>query len=524
MSLLLRANAIRTIEQRAFAAGTNLMERAGRAAADAARAMLANAPHHPARVLVLAGPGNNGGDAFEAALHLKAWGHDVTLCFAGAPARLPQDASHAHAKWRAAGGGCHPDLAAPHEFDLIIDGLFGIGLTRAIAPPYSDWINAVNAAGAVVPVLALDVPSGLDADTGCMMGAAIRATRTLTFIADKPGLRTLHGADHAGQIDIATLDLRESGSSTSAQFAVSDSGALVTRSTFGALLAPRARNVHKGSFGTLAILGGAPGMAGAALLAGRAALKLGAGKVLVGLLDERGPAVDFMQPELMLRAAHDLDLAQCSALVAGPGLGTNSAAHRCVTSALAAPVPLLLDADALNLIAADSTLAAAVTQRRAATLLTPHPQEAARLLAVSTADVQADRIAAACKLAQRFNAYVVLKGAGSVIAAGNAWWINPTGNPGMASAGMGDVLSGLGGALLAQNAKVDAAETLGASGSTKDIAMTSLVGAVFLHGAAADLLVKQGTGPAGLTASEVIEAARVLWNEWCAGDARHLRG
>ena len=522
MSLLLRANAIRTIEQRAFAAGTNLMERAGRAAADAARAMLANAPHHPARVLVLAGPGNNGGDAFEAALHLKAWGHEVTLCVAGAPAQLPQDASHAHAKWRAAGGVCHPDLAAPHEFDLIIDGLFGIGLTRTIAPPYSDWINAVNAAGAAV--LALDVPSGLDADTGCVMGVAIRATRTLSFIADKPGLRTLHGADHAGQIDVATLDLRESPTSTSAKIAVSDCGQLVTRNAFAALLAPRARNVHKGSFGTLGILGGAPGMAGAALLAGRAALKLGAGKVLVGLLDERGPTVDFMQPELMLRAAHDLDLAQCSALVAGPGLGTSSAAQGLVASALATPVPLLLDADALNLIAADSTLAAAVTQRRAATLLTPHPQEAARLLAVSTADVQADRIAAACKLAQRFNACVVLKGAGSVIAAGNAWWINPTGNPGMASAGMGDVLSGLGGALLAQNAKIEAAETLGAGGSANNVALQSLVGAVFLHGAAADFLVTQGTGPAGLTASEVIEAARVLWNEWCAGDARHLRG
>ncbi len=522
MSLLLRANAIRAMEQRALAGGANLMERAARAAAGAAREMLANAPHYPARVLVLAGPGNNGGDAFEAAVHLKSWGHAVTLCFAGAPQQLPPDAAHAHAKWRAAGGVCHQALPAPHEFDLVVDGLFGIGLTRAIAPPYAGWINAINAAGAAV--LALDVPSGLDADTGQVMGVAIRATRTLSFIADKPGLHTLHGPDCAGQIDVATLDLRESHSSSSAETTVSDCGQLVTRSTFAGLLAPRARNVHKGSFGTLGILGGAPGMAGAALLAGRAALKLGAGKVLVGLLDDRGPAVDFMQPELMLRAAHDLDLAQCSALVAGPGLGTSSAAHGLVASALATPVPLLLDADALNLIAADSTLAAAVTQRRAATLLTPHPQEAARLLAVSTADVQADRIAAACKLAQRFNACVVLKGAGSVIAAGNAWWINPTGNPGMASAGMGDVLSGLAGALLAQNAKLDAAETLGASGSANNIALQSLVGAVFLHGAAADFLVKQGTGPAGLTASEVIEATRVLWNEWCAGDPRHLRG
>ena len=514
MSLLLRANAIRAIEQRARSAGANLMERAGRAAADAARDMLVNAPHHPPRVLVLAGPGNNGGDAFEVAVHLTAWGHEVTLCFAGAPVRLPPDAARAHAKWCAAGGMCHATLPELHAVDLVVDGLFGIGLTRAIAPPYSDWIKAINAAS--LSVLALDLPSGLDADTGRVMGVALRATRTLSFIADKPGLHTLHGPDHAGRVDIAALEIRESLSS-----AGQDCGQLVTRSSFAGLLKARARNVHKGSFGTLGIIGGAPGMAGAALLAGRAALKLGAGKVLLGLLDERGPALDFMQPELMLRAARDLDTSQCSALVAGPGLGLSGAAHSLLASAIGAPVPLLLDADALNLIAADHSLAAAVAQRSSATLLTPHPQEAARLLAVPLAAVQADRISAAAALAQRFNAHVVLKGAGSVIAAGEAWWINPSGNPGMASAGMGDVLSGLAGALLAQIPKVDILETIGASGSTQDSTLQALVGAVFLHGAAADFLVSQGTGPAGLTASEVIDAARALWNEWCAG-SHHL--
>ena len=524
MSLLLRANAIRAIEQRALAAGANLMERAGRAAADAARAMLANAPHHPSRVLVLAGPGNNGGDAFEAAVHLKAWGHEVVLCFTGAPERLPPGAARAYAKWRAADGLCQTDLPALHDFDLVVDGLFGIGLARAIAPPYAQWINSINAAR--VDVLALDMPSGLDADTGNVTGTAIRATRTLSFIADKPGLHTLHGPDHAGQVENASLDLRDSSAA-----ADPDRGQLVTRNCFAALLAPRRHNVHKGSFGTLGILGGAPGMTGAALLAGRAALKLGAGKVLVGLLDERAPSVDFVQPELMLRTLQGPDvpqscaefLAQCSAVIAGPGLGLSSAARGLLAPALVAPVPLLLDADALNLIAADQSLAAAVSQRRAATLLTPHPQEAARLLAVTTAEVQTDRIAAACALAQRFNACVVLKGAGSVIAAGGAWWINPTGNPGMASAGMGDVLSGLAGALLAQTLKIDSAETIGVSGFTPDDALQSLVGAVFLHGAAADFLVSQGIGPAGLTASEVIDAARLLWNQWCAADGDHLR-
>ena len=517
MSLLLRTAAIRAIEQRALADGANLMERAGRAAADSARAMLVNPPHHPARVLVLAGPGNNGGDAIEAAVHLKQAGCDVHLCFAGDAARLPPDAAAAYAKWRTAGGQCSAALPVKLEIDLVIDGLFGIGLTRAIVAPYSEWITAINASH--LPVLALDVPSGLDADTGSIAGFCLQAARTLTFIADKPGLHTLIGPDYAGAVEVAALDLRGMGTGNAST--PPDSGHLVSHANFATLLAPRLRNTHKGSFGTLGILGGAAGMAGAALLAGRAALKLGAGKVWVGLLDERGPAVDLRQPELMLRPAAEIALAKCSALVAGPGMGTSAAARARLAAAIATPVPLLLDADALNLIGGDSALATAVALRNAATLLTPHPQEAARLLGCTTAAVQADRIAAACTLALRFNACVVLKGAGSVIAAANSslhcdWWINPSGNPGMASAGMGDVLSGIAGALLAQFSTCDASKTVGTSHSISTTALQSLVAAVFLHGAAADFLVAQGIGPAGLTASEVIDAARGLWNEWCA--------
>ena len=517
MTLLLRTSAIRAIEQRALESGADLMVRAGRAAANTARAMLTSATRHPARVLVLAGPGNNGGDAFEAAVHLQQAGCTVHLCFAGDAAHLPPDAAAAHAKWRNAGGQCSAALPSTLEADLVIDGLFGIGLTRAIAAPYSEWITAINAAH--LPVLALDVPSGLDADSGSVAGVCMQATRTLTFIANKPGLHTLNGPDCAGEIEVATLDLRNTG--TGAASALPDRGQLVGRADFAALLTPRRRNTHKGSFGTLGILGGAAGMAGAALLAGRAALKLGAGKVWAGILDRNGPSVDLQQPELMLRRAGELDLAQCSALVAGPGMGTSAAARACLAAAIATPVPLLLDADALNLIASDAALATAVTQRSAATLLTPHPQEAARLLGRSTAEVQTDRIAAACALAQRFEACVVLKGAGSVIAAADSsqhcdWWINPTGNPGMASAGMGDVLSGIAGALLAQFSNSDAPVSVGTSHSISTTGLRPLVAAVFLHGAAADFLLAQGIGPAGLTAGEVIDAARRLWNEWCA--------
>jgi hydroxyethylthiazole kinase-like uncharacterized protein yjeF len=260
----------------------------------------------------------------------------------------------------------------------------------------------------------------------------------------------------------------------------------------------RARsNVHKGSFGTLGIVGGNTGMVGAAILAGRAALYLGAGKIWVGFATSRRPAVDWVQPELMLKSANDVLDAGPDALVAGPGIGTDDEARGLLARALTQQRPLVLDADALNLIAADAELARAVAARDAPTAITPHPAEAARLLSTDTAEVQGDRLSAALALAAKFRAGVVLKGAGSVLAfADDTWAINASGNAGLASAGTGDVLAGMLGALLAQR-----------------IAMTdALQVAVCLHGAAADALVADGFGPAGLTASELASAARRLVN------------
>ena len=495
------------------------MERAGRATATTARAMLREATRHPAHVLVLAGPGNNGGDAFEAAVHLRRAGYRVSVWFSGDSGNLPDDARAAHGKWIAAGGACDNTLSALESVDLIIDGLFGIGLKRALGAPFSDIVERVNQASQThaVPVLALDVPSGLDADTGLVMGCAICATRTLTFIADKPGLYTLSGPDHAGIGEVATLDLRVVAPVAAPAGAPQDTGRLTTRADFSNLLRPRQRDSHKGSYGTLGIFGGARGMAGAALLAGRAALKLGAGKVFVGMLDESSLSCDPLQPELMLRPANALLEEKLSAVVIGPGLGSSAAAHQLLSAALALDLPLLLDADALNLIGTDATLASSTVARVAPTVMTPHPLEAARLLGMSTAAIQQDRIAAAQAIARRYRASVILKGAGSVVAAPNgAWWINPTGNPGMASAGMGDVLAGIAGAWLAQPflPQPEAAKTVGTSRSSLDDRLQSLVGAVFLHGAAADSLVARGVGPVGLTASEVIDEARTLWNAW----------
>ena len=493
MTTLLRSPAIRAIEQAALARGEDLMARAGLAAAGVAREMLVDARRTPARVLVLAGPGNNGGDGFEVATHLRHWNFEVVVLCIADPARMPQDARAAWQKWRSAGGACVTSLPAPAEFDLVIDAIFGIGLTRPVQAPYAGWILAVNAVQ--VPVLALDLPSGLDADTGSVHGVALAATRCVTFIADKPGLRTQHGPDLAGHITVATLELRAEAPPGP------EIGALLEPAHFAAALAPRTRNTHKGSFGALGIVGGADGMAGAALLAGRAALKLGAGRVLVGFVGN-GLAVDPLQPDLMLRAAAEVVAAPVDALVIGPGLGTSGTARTLLAQALALRCPLLLDADALNLIAQDAKLAAALTRHAHGTVLTPHPLEAARLLGQDVQAVQRDRIAAAQALARVHGADVVLKGAGSIVAASAGdWWINPTGNPGMATGGMGDVLSGLAGALLARGVPCLAAVQC----------------AVHLHGAAADRLVGDGIGPAGLTAGETIDAARCLFNQWVRG-------
>jgi hydroxyethylthiazole kinase-like uncharacterized protein yjeF len=258
-------------------------------------------------------------------------------------------------------------------------------------------------------------------------------------------------------------------------------------------LAPRSRDSHKGSFGTLGVVGGAQGMVGAALLAARAGLHTGAGKVLVGLIAKETPAFDAHAPELMLRTPDEALAADV--IVAGCGAGESAA----IVAALGVDKPLVLDADALNQVAGDTALQARVESRRAPTILTPHPGEAARLIGATTAQVQDDRIAAALDLAKMYRAQVVLKGAGSVVASPEGRYsINTTGNPGLASGGTGDALAGMIGALLCQGLE----------------APRALAYAVCLHGAAADALVARGVGPVGLTASDVILEARTLLNSW----------
>ena len=489
---LYRSAGMRALET---AAGNQpLMQRAGLAAADLAAGLLHDSQ---APVLILAGPGNNGGDGFEAGMHLHQRFCDVRLVFAGDAAKLPEDAAAARQRFLAAGGRELKAIPEVANWGLIIDALFGIGLQRDLSGHYAELVAAANALAAcsACPLLALDCPSGLDADTGMVRGTAVRASHTITFIAGKPGLLTADGPDHCGELHSATLDL-------DAATLLAPEGETIGRELFADLLRPRLRNSHKGSNGSAGILGGAASMVGAAFLAGRAALQLGAGRVYLGLIDPQAPAFDPVQPELMLRSASSLLVTPLTALACGPGMGTDSAQVALIEAAAALDIPLLLDADALNLLAGEGNLEIAMATRQAPTLLTPHPAEAARLLDSNVAAVQADRIAAACEIAAQFNAHVALKGCGTVVATPDGRWrINTTGNPGMGSAGMGDVLTGIVVALLAQGWPAEAA----------------LAAGVHLHGAAADLLAAEA-GEIGLAASETIPAARHLLNQWIAGN------
>jgi hydroxyethylthiazole kinase-like uncharacterized protein yjeF len=478
---------VRRIEALAAQSGiSQLMERAGLAAAEFARDRLLA---QRKSVLVLAGPGNNGGDGFVLARHLKSWWYRVEVVFTGERSKLSADAGAAHDAWIAAGGTI---LREPPggPFDLVVDALFGIGLERDVSGRYTTLIDYIEKQSG--SVLAIDIPSGLHADSGRVLGHAVRADQTLTFIALKPGLLTLDGPDRCGELHVRDLGL-------TVEALVPAYGRVITAPLLAQALPPRALNTHKGTFGSVGVVGGATGMTGAALLAGRAALKLGTGRVYVGFLGSDAPRLDVLQPELMLRTASEvLAMGDLTCLILGPGLSQSIAAFDAVKQALHMPIPLVVDADALNLLGMHGELQEICAERKAPTVLTPHPAEAARLLQVGNAQIQQDRVSAAHDLARRYQAYVVLKGVGTVVAQPDAQFaINTSGNPGLASAGMGDALSGILGALLAQ-------------GAAPPLAAAS---AVFLHGHAADRLRAKVGGPLGLTASEVIDASRLALNE-----------
>jgi hydroxyethylthiazole kinase-like uncharacterized protein yjeF len=495
--------ATRQIEQQASAClpPHTLMQRAG---LSVARLALALAPH--ARCIwVACGPGNNGGDGFEAALHLHQWGKAVCVTWTGLPcgkAELPPDADAARA--RALAAGVPMADTPPPGFDLCIDALLGIGATldprRSGGDLMQHWLGLMQASAA--PCLAVDVPTGLGADTGVAsarpsIAADTHGTRakgifTLSLLTLKPGLFTHQGRDSAGEVWFDDLGVIPQETAPCALLLGADRARQPLRAR-----APHAS--HKGSFGDVVVVGGQSGdgaathMTGAALLAARAALHAGAGRVFVALLGNTGPKVDLFQPELMFRAPGALDLAH---QVVVCGCGGGEAVKAVIPDILAKAMRLVLDADALNAIAGDpllQRLLATRQQQGASTVLTPHPLEAARLAGLTAAQIQADRLAGAQRLAERFQCVVVLKGSGTVVAAPDQQSIiNSTGNALLATAGTGDVLAGMVGAGMAR-------------GQSDFEAACS---AVFTHGRAAEAWAAERPGQA-LTATALAAAISV---------------
>jgi hydroxyethylthiazole kinase-like uncharacterized protein yjeF len=473
-----------------------LMRAAGIAAAKLAISLL---PKVHGKILVLAGPGDNGGDALEVAHLLAEEGLNVHILLLGKEQQYSlearqslQRAQHSQLQWISQ---TEVEKFPINHWNLVIDGLFGIGLNRPIEGAIATLITYINNKNQnhQTPILALDTPSGLDVNTGTIFGQqpiALRATHTISFIANKIGLHTTHGKDYAGQVHIDNLGIEHT-------LYPPAYAHLLTSKTFINSMPKRQHNSHKGTYGDVLVVGGAIGMTGAPLLAGRAALFCGAGRVHLGFLDKLYP-VDHLHPELMCRSAQDSDF--ISAVVAiGPGLGSTEHARLQLQRALQESTALVIDADALNLIAAHDNLQELVRRRRQQdlrTIITPHPLEAARLLQTSVQTVQADRCGAAKKLADALQTCVVLKGAGSIIADADYLWINSSGNPSLATAGTGDVLTGVCAALLAQGLGSAHAACL----------------AVYLHGKAADDSLLQGLGPIGLSASELIPAIRSALN------------
>jgi hydroxyethylthiazole kinase-like uncharacterized protein yjeF len=462
--------------------GIELMQRAAAAAFDALRR------HWPQarRILLLAGEGNNGGDAFVLGhLALQA-GFTVDAVALSANSR--GEASQARAEFIRSGGQvCIAETAAAlADADVCVDGLFGTGLARPLDGAAAALVERVNAhAGRV---LALDLPSGLDADSGMRNGPCVRADLTVSFVGWKRGLFTADAADVCGVRELSQLDL------PSRAFEGIDADARLLDASINRLLPPRRANVNKSSFGHVLVLGGDEGFGGAVRLAGEAALRCGAGLVSIATRPAHVMALNAARPELMARGIDDAIalealLARATVIAAGPGLGQHDWGRALLAAVFTTGKPMVVDADALNL------LAQAQQPMSGSAVMTPHPGEAARLLGCDVATVQRDRFTAVRQLAERYSAVVVLKGAGSLVAnpAGNVA-VCPWGNAGMASAGMGDVLTGVIAALIAQGLDTWDAARLG----------------VALHSRAGD--IAGGDAPRGLVAGDLLPVLRRLAN------------
>ncbi len=503
---LYSAGQVRALERAAIEVhgipGIQLMDRAGAVAYEHLRERWREAD----RMTVLAGLGNNGGDGYVVARLARADGLRVRVLQLGDPGQIHGDAALSLAAYRGSGGeiASFTDSAGlPRRPGVLVDALLGTGLDRPAEGPWAAAIAAVNAARA--PVLAVDIPSGLHADTGAEMGIAVRADVTLTFVGLKQGLFTGSGPDCCGEIRLADL-----GIPADAYAGVAVSARRVDWAEQSQYLGKRRLTAHKGDFGHVLVVGGAPGMSGAARLAGEAALRCGAGLVTVATHPGHAALLNLTRPELMVSAADDplaLDplIERADVLAIGPGVGRGPWGKQLWARVLTLAKPMVVDADALNLLAEEP----GCSQHW---VLTPHPGEAARLLRCETAEVEHDRFGAAREIQLRYGGTVVLKGAGTLIQSDSAapLAVCTDGNPGMATAGAGDVLTGVIAALLAQGRDAGLV--------AEDAARIG----VCLHAAAGDRAARRG-GEKGMLAGDILDCLRPVANGIPAGDEGRWR-
>ena len=440
----------------------------------------------------MCGPGNNGGDGYVVARLADKAGVRVTVCSLTDPEQLKGDAALAYADWQEAGGELTQwPLADDAAFDLALDALLGTGIDREVGGKFRQAIVYLNQLSC--PKIAIDIPSGLNADTGAVMGCAVRSHNTVTFVGRKRGMYTADGPDCCGHITFDDLAIPPQ----AALKYSSDAGSLLSPGFLSGTLIPRLRNSHKGSFGHVLAVGGIAGMSGAIRLCGEAALRSGAGRVTLATDPAHAALVNLSRPELMVKAiAGDGELQSLLSgdhvLAVGPGLGATAWSESLLKTCLGAQAALVVDADGLNLLAEHSQENAVSRENR---VLTPHPAEAARLLNCKVSEIQQDRILAAISIAKRFTACVVLKGCGTIVADPSGdYAICPRGNPGMATAGSGDVLTGIIAALLGQGLSCFDAAKAG----------------VLAHALAGDLAAEK-LGEMALIAGDIIDNLAGVW-------------
>lgn len=482
---LYRAEQVRAMDRYAIETlgipGQVLMQRAGAAAFEVLRWHWPDAQ----QIAVICGGGNNGGDGYVVARQALDAGRSVTAFALTAPEHLQGDARLAFQAYQAAGGVVVCEVPDPIDsFDVVVDALLGTGLDREVSGRYAQAIAAVNEFSG--RVLAVDIPSGLHADTGAILGLAVEADATVTFIGLKQGLFTGEGPACCGKVWYADLQVPQAvpaGGEASAYLGW----------RYRNLLSPRRRTAHKGQFGHVLVVGGDAGFTGAARMAAEAAARVGAGLVSIATRSAHASQLNATRPEIMshgVETAAELKplLERAGVVAIGPGLGQSAWARSLLEAVWASGLPLVVDADALNLLAQNPL-------HRSHWILTPHPGEAARLLGKTAKEVQQDRFAALNALVERYGGVCVLKGAGTLVGAvGRVPWVCSLGNPGMASGGMGDVLTGILAGLVAQGLALPEAAEMG----------------VCLHAAAADAAAAEGER--GLLASDLMPWLRRLVN------------